>query len=422
MRSFGVRLPILAATAWAGIGLSALGRDLGYSETLYLAPTVATYALPTSYVTSDTYVVPTSYSFPTYLPAAYVADPVTVASTSYLTTAYQVRRGLFGRLRLVERPVLASYPTSYFRTSYFVPTYYTSSYRATGYTPTTYSATVFDYPRVWPSSYSRSIAADCDPVPCDTPMLASGYRSSTTTYPAESAAAPTYTVPRSNGGSRAASGDVSNDPTIPSTVYPQSGEPEVLNPVDDAAAKKATPAENRADSPPKPPLPEREKSTAAPLQGEKGGGTQTPAKTTPAPGTGKPVAPSGDPVEPDIKPAPIDNNAANRHESLKPIYSTVRTLRPELRNVLLGRVESDAGEPLGEVAISVARADNTSIRRTGMTNAFGNFAIRLTDGEWNVNVRMPSGRLHTVRTVTVNNGKVMDNQEGREVRNLIISY
>ena len=57
-----------------------------------------------------------------------------------------------------------------------------------------------------------------------------------------------------------------------------------------------------------------------------------------------------------------------------------------------------------------------------MTNAFGNFAIRLTDGEWNVNVRMPSGRLATVRTVTVNNGKVMDIQEGREVRNLIISY
>jgi hypothetical protein len=423
MRSFGVRLPILAATAWAGIGLSALGRDLGYSETIYLTPTVATYALPTSYVAADTYVVPTSYSFPTYLPAAYVADPVTVASTSYLTTAYQVRRGLFGRLRLVERPFLGSYyPTTYLRTSYFAPTYYTTSYRATSYTPTTYAATVFDYPRVWPSSYSRSSAADCDPVPCDTPMLASAYRSSTTTYPAESAAAPTYTVPRSNVGSRAGSGDMSNDPTIPSTVGPPPGEPDLLNPVDDAATKKATPAENRADSPPKPPLPEREKTTAAPAQGAQGGGTQTPAKPAPATGTGKPVAPSGDPVEPDLKPAPIDNNAANRRESLKPIYSTVRTLRPELRNVLLGRVESDAGEPLGEVAISVARTDNPSIRRTGMTNAFGNFAIRLTDGEWNVNVRMPSGRLHTVRTVTVNNGKVMDNQEGREVRNLIVSY
>ena len=42
MRSFGVRLPILAATAWAGIGLSVMGRDYGYSETVYLTPTVAT--------------------------------------------------------------------------------------------------------------------------------------------------------------------------------------------------------------------------------------------------------------------------------------------------------------------------------------------------------------------------------------------
>ena len=38
MRSFGVRLPILAATAWAGIGLSVLGRELGYSETSTLLP------------------------------------------------------------------------------------------------------------------------------------------------------------------------------------------------------------------------------------------------------------------------------------------------------------------------------------------------------------------------------------------------
>jgi hypothetical protein len=70
----------------------------------------------------------------------------------------------------------------------------------------------------------------------------------------------------------------------------------------------------------------------------------------------------------------------------------------------------------------VARADNASIRRAGMTNAFGNFAIRLTDGEWTVNVRMPSGRYYAVRSVTVSDGKIVDNQEGREVRNLIISY
>ena len=70
----------------------------------------------------------------------------------------------------------------------------------------------------------------------------------------------------------------------------------------------------------------------------------------------------------------------------------------------------------------MANVDNSSIRRSGMTDAFGNFAIRLADGEWNVSVRMPSGRLYRVRTVTVDDGKIVDNQERREVRNLVISY
>jgi hypothetical protein len=89
---------------------------------------------------------------------------------------------------------------------------------------------------------------------------------------------------------------------------------------------------------------------------------------------------------------------------------------------LIGRVESDAGEPLGEVPVTVTSRDNAAVRRDGMSNAFGNFAIRLADGEWTVNVRMPSGRVYPVRSVTVSNGRIMDNQEGREVRNLIISY
>jgi hypothetical protein len=440
MRSFGVRLPILAATAWAGIGLSVFGRDLGYSETIYITPTVATYALPTSYVTSRAYVVPTTYSFASYLPAAYIEEPVTFAPTSYVTTAYQLRRGLFGRLRLVERPVVANYATTYLPSSYFSPTYYTTSYRATSYTPRTYSATVFEYPRVWESSYVSRSALDCEPVPCDTPVLASGYRGSSMASTTESATAPTYSIPRSSNGSKSTTSAPLDDPTmIPSTVGPPPGEPDNLSPVDTAKSSAPT---NRADSPPKPPAANREQSTAAPIEAapttpangaqspnagnRPNSGAQTPAKGgTGAPANTKPTppaAPGADPVEPELKPAPIDNAVSNRRESLRPVYPTTRILRPELRNVLVGRVESDSGEPMGEVAISVARVDNTSIRRTGMTNAFGNFAIRLTDGEWNVNVRMPSGRVYKVRTVTVGNGAIVDNEERREVRNLIISY
>jgi hypothetical protein len=424
MRSFGVRLPILAATAWAGIGFSVMGRDLGYSETVYLTPTVTTIALPTSYVTSRSYFVPTAYSFPSYIPASYVDEPVTLASTSYVTTGYQLRRGLLGRLRLVERPVLARYATTYVPSSYFLPTYYTTSYRVASYTPTTYSPTVYEYPRVWASSYTSRGAMDCEPVPCDTPVLASGYRNSAAAVSSESAAAPTYTVPRSSNGTKSVPSGPVVDPTIPSNVDPAPDEPEQLSPVKDTAKTNAL--EKRADSPPTPPPASREQNTAAPIQSAPASpapGTQTPAKAAPA--NAKPTAPAApgaDPVEPDLKPAPIDNNGSSRRETLRPVYSTTRTLRPELRNVLIGRVESDSGEPLGEVSIAVEKADNRAIRRTGVTNAFGSFAIRLTDGEWNVNVRMPSGRFYTVRTVTVNNGAIRDNAEQREVRNLIISY
>jgi hypothetical protein len=221
---------------------------------------------------------------------------------------------------------------------------------------------------------------------------------------------------------------MADDPTIPSNVYPSATEePAVLNPVA-TVPKKA--AEDRADSPPKPPAAKREQSAAQPIQpAQAGGGTtggqSAPAKGTDAPSNVKPAppaAPGADPADQDLKPAPIENGLGTRRDNLKPIYTNTSPIRADLRNVLVGRVESESGEPLGEVTVAVARVDNTAIRRSGMTNAFGGFAIRLADGEWNVNVRMPSGRYYPVRTVTVNNGKIVDNQERREVRNLLITY
>jgi Carboxypeptidase regulatory-like domain len=417
MRSFGVRLPILAATAWAGIGFTVSGMDLGYSETVYATPTVATLAWPTSYVASRSYIVPTAYSFPSYIPAAY--EPVTLAPT-YVTTAYQVRRGLFGRLRLVERPIVASY----LPTTYVAPSYYATSYRLRSYTPTFYTPTVFEYPRVWQTSYTASAASECDP--CDTPLMASTYRSYPATSQSDSSSAQTYSVPRSSGSSGRVRSEATDDPTIPSNVDPAQAEEPTLRSSVQSSPKTAAP-EATADSPPKPPVPQKEKSTAAPNQpAPAAGGAEATKAGGAAPAGAKspaPIAPSGnEPAEPDLKPAPLDNTATNRRETLRPIYPITRTLRPELRNVLVGRVESDSGDPLGEVSVSVTRMDDTSIRRAGMTNAFGTFAIRLTDGEWTVNVRMPSGRYYAVRSVTVSNGKIVDNQEGREVRNLIISY
>lgn len=210
-----------------------------------------------------------------------------------------------------------------------------------------------------------------------------------------------------------------DDPTIPSAVDPA--------PAEDAKTQRNLPQEatktqtqqGRPDNSPNVPNAQREQSTAQP--GAANPNTKGANPVTPP----KPQAPTGDKEELNLSPAPPidDNSPSGQRNTLRPIYSTpTRAARPQMRNVLLGRVESDNGEPLGEVPVSVTNRDNAAIRKDGMTNAFGNFAIRLTDGEWTVNVRMPSGRVYPVRSITVSNGKVLDNQEGREVRNLIISY
>jgi hypothetical protein len=89
---------------------------------------------------------------------------------------------------------------------------------------------------------------------------------------------------------------------------------------------------------------------------------------------------------------------------------------------LIGRVENAAGDPLSDVPVTVTNRSNSQVHREGLTNAFGGFAIRLTDGEWSVNVTKSSGIVYTVRRITVTNGSVVDNQEGREIPSLIITY
>ena len=73
--------------------------------------------------------------------------------------------------------------------------------------------------------------------------------------------------------------------------------------------------------------------------------------------------------------------------------------------------------------MTVVNRSNTFIRaRSGASDAFGTFAIRVPDGQWVVRVTMPSGNMQSVRSITVTDGMVVDNQERREVQNLIISF
>ena len=99
-----------------------------------------------------------------------------------------------------------------------------------------------------------------------------------------------------------------------------------------------------------------------------------------------------------------------------------RSRRADRRNILIGTVESESGAPREEVPVTVVNRNNTLVHHDGVTNAYGGFAIRVPDGQWTVKVTMPSGRVETVRNVTVTNGTVMDNLEAREVFNLIISF
>ncbi len=72
--------------------------------------------------------------------------------------------------------------------------------------------------------------------------------------------------------------------------------------------------------------------------------------------------------------------------------------------------------------MAVASRTGRRLSRFGISDAFGGFAIGLEDGDWSVEVTMPSGRVYSVRQISVANGRVIDDQERREIPNLIITY
>jgi len=85
-------------------------------------------------------------------------------------------------------------------------------------------------------------------------------------------------------------------------------------------------------------------------------------------------------------------------------------------------VETNSGDPREGVRVDVANRTDRRLARHGISDAFGSFAIGLEDGDWSVEVTMPSGRVYSVRQISVTKGRVVDDQEQREIPNLIISY
>jgi Carboxypeptidase regulatory-like domain len=440
MRSFGFRLSLLLGILWAGIGSTvwALGFHGDPIETVYVMPSsvslpVATsYVVSTSWVAPTAYAVPTTYAVPTYYTTAYWMDPVVLAQPTYAATSYVARRGLLGRLRVVERPVLATYATSFVPTTYVAPA---RVYRSTSY--------ALADRLVVPSAYIAS--ADCV-CPTAVAMAAPAYAS-----PSGSTGA---AAPGGGTRSRGVQSEADERGSMSSNVGPppdnlapirpgaRTGEPNVMPDI---------PASGRDTSPPAPPAARPPSGTGTTPSGvtPQPGAAQPAAGTGSAGQTGAPAAPSPSAV---TKPSPTGGNVGvgntgagsspgavapapatdsglgapppldssgdvQRRSSMRP---STYAMRPEFRNVLMGTVlSSSAGEPEEGVRVSVRNA-GTGAGKSTTTNAFGRFAVRLADGDWAVEVAMPSGRVYEVSRLHVSDGLITDSL-GRRVPTLDIT-
>jgi hypothetical protein len=418
MRSFGFRLPVFVAILWAGIHSSvwALGYHGDTVETVYVMPSTATLAVPTSSVVSSSWVLPTAYvvpsSYSTAYSTTYWTDPLALVQPTYLSTAY-VRTGLFGRRRLVERPVIAGYTTTLLPTSYYLSTTYRPRYRA---------STVVGYPVLWESSYTSLLDCTCPTVVAST--------------------APSISVPRSGAsrsdtgmGSRSVESEVT-DGSMRSDVGPPPGE--TASGAETATARPGTEEAiprnpqgqptGRDNTPTPPPPP----AAQAPTSTQPAAPDQTPQQREPgatqlgtpkaAPKSATDSAAGGTPVRAPVAPAPAPDQLGPLNPADDNLPGTIRrearrpanlapTLRPERRGVFFAKVQSGAsGEAEEGVRITLTNQSDSTINRAAMTNAFGWIAMRLGDGDWTVKVTMPSGRVYPVGQIRVSNGQITDPQ------------
>jgi hypothetical protein len=430
MRLIGLRLPILAVLMLASSSVPTRAQVL-YLETADWLPTASVLALPTSYVVAGTYAVPTSYTIPTVYATAYVTESALLAPTTYVAPTYYEtrfrRRGLFGR-RLVETTRAYYLPT----TAYYPTTYY---YPTTFYSPTFYSPTVLDT-AVVTTGYTTARSSDC----CGGETIVAA-APAVRMYPSEQTPVATTPAPRTNTRSRTS--PIQSEPAEDDSI--NSNVPE-LPPREPAPRSDASgAAAGQSDSPPNPPVPAHVQSSApragadpaqtkaaSPAAGSPGGGAQPrPASpnTSPTPpaspgGVERPTAPAG--LE-DLERAPgrdETSGAGSGGQSRvvqKPVLPTSRDVRSQYRNVLFGRVKTrDTNEPEEGVRVTISNRANAYADRVALTDAFGRFAVKVPDGDWTVNVTMPSGRAYSVSRITVSNGLISDDI-GRDIPSLVIT-
>jgi hypothetical protein len=416
MRLIGLRLPILAVLMLASSSVPTRAQVL-YLETVDWLPTASVLALPTSYVVAGTYAVPTSYTIPTVYATAYVTESALLAPTTYVAPTYYEtrfrRRGLFGR-RLVETTRAYYLPT----TAYYPTTYY---YPTTFYSPTVLDASVVS------TGYTTARSSGC----CGGETIVAA-APAVRMYPSEQTPVATTPAPGTNPRSRTSpiQSEPAEDDSINSSV------PE-LPPREPAPRSDASgAAAGRSDSPPSPSVPMRQQNTAppagtgaaqpkaAPPETGSSGGSAQPNTVNPKPGTvERPTAPAG---PEDLESAPgsgetSGSGSGGRRVVQKPVLPASRDVRSQYRNVLFGRVKArDTNEPEEGVRVTISNRTNAYADRVALTDAFGRFAVKVPDGDWSVNVTMPSGRAYSVSQITVNNGLISDDI-GRDIPSLVIT-
>lgn len=364
MRPLSVRFSMSVASACALLLLSAGAPRTGHAAT-YLVPTglASAYYWPASYAT-------------VYYPSAYYAAPAVVSKAAYyVPSAFTSPSVVTSWSVPAARLVATDYTVDSDPSAYYLPTQVTRYY-TTSRTIPTYSVV----PTVWDPCCVPAPAC-CDVVAAPAIRIAE---------PPNGANAERRPIPLGREPGTESAGPSGGRRPIPLEREPQEGgtiSSRVKSPPEAPAADRAQPA-GRNESP---------ENKKAPLE--------------PAPAR----------ENNELEPAPPIDTSATRRDSMRPAYPSqgAGSLR---QAVLRGRVESETGESRESVRVTTASRNAIGVGHSGMSDAFGNFAIRLEDGDWTVRVTMPSGRVYAVREISVRDGKVIDRREGREIPNLIISY
>jgi hypothetical protein len=371
MRMFLTRMLVVAALCF-GVPVPRTQADLWTypAETVYVSPTSSILTLPTSYAVESAYYTPTSYVVPT-VPTSY-AVPTVYSSYSYVPTYYA-----------------STYTLS--PTSYVLPTVYASRV----YASRTLLGRIL-FPRRWayyyPTVYTTSLSY---------PVVSTSYPVVASSVCCTPAPAPTYAAA---------------PPTAPASAAPANGSSQRGNVIQSEAAE---PGLRGNETPP---------SAASAVPGS----AATPAPPpTPAPEPGNepaPTAPGG--AQPGgVTPQPGSQGALSGFEGAERIRSAQRPKATDLevmqttaaRAVLEGKVVSAQDkEPQGGVRVFIIDRRQRYTDRVATSDEKGRFKlVNLPEGDWTVEVEMPSRRRYPVSEITFASGKITDSY-GRDVPGLII--